>query len=140
VAEWMGPGHAPEALQARLAQVVSDEERQRDMAALAAVPPTVDPIGTILFTPVGSDRSEPMRVELSRTGGTIEGWFQSRPDRPRRPIRHVVVGGNEVWLVVEVPGGVLDLRLVIEESSVSGRLREELEEVPVSGRYVPPGP
>jgi hypothetical protein len=106
------------------------------MAALAARPPAVRPAGTFLLRPVGADDAEPMRVELRETDGRLAGWMQPRPDRPRRTVRRVIVGGNEIWLVVEVPDGELDVRLVVDGSAVSGTIREGLEEIPLRGQFV----
>jgi len=136
VSAWMGPEREPEALRTQLARATAFDDRGRAMAVLAARPPALRPAGTFLLHPVGSEDGEPIRVELRDTDGRLEGWVQPRPDRPRRTIGRVIVGGNEIWLVVDVPGGELDVRLVVDGSAVSGTVREGLEEIPVRGQYV----
>jgi len=132
----MGPGREPEALQTELAKATAYDGRAQAMAALAARPPALQPAGTFLFRPAGAEGGEPMRVELQAVDGGFAGWVQSRPDRPRRTVSRVIVGGNEVWIVVDVPGGELDIRLVVAGATVTGTIREGLEETPINGQFV----
>jgi hypothetical protein len=140
VAAWAGSDRSPGALRSLLAAADAATDRDRAMAALAARAPAVDPAGTFLFRPEGMESGEPMRLVLRRVDGEWEGWVQPRPDRPRRAVRRVIVGGNELWVVVEVPGGELDLRLTIDGDRVVGTLREGLETIVVVGRHVPAVP
>lgn len=140
VSAWAGEGRSPGALRTLLAAADAAADRARAMAVLAARTPAVDPAGTFLFRPEGAEAGEPMRLELERTDDGWEGWVQPRPDRPRRPVRRVIIGGNDLWVVVAVPGGEMDLRLTIEGDRVAGVLQEGLERIPVVGHRAPPDP
>jgi CubicO group peptidase (beta-lactamase class C family) len=113
--------------------------RLRAMQELASVPAAFSPLGTFELRPAGVEGGEPMRVRVRADGPDPDGWFQPRPDRPRRELVRVIGGGSEVWLVARTPDGQLDFRLTVEGARVTGTLIEGSEEIQVAGRFIPDG-
>ena len=136
----LGPNRTAGALQALWSRVEQANSRQDELAELAERAAEVAVSGIYLLHPVGVEGLEPMRVELYETGKGYTGWARARPDGPNRSVARVVAGGDEVWIVVEVPGGELDIRLRVDGQTVSGTIAEGLELMEVTGEHRPGNP